>query len=329
VAVVAFASYTPLSGDAWIDAIYLQGEPSQSNKDKSAGLNRVSDDYFHATGNAIVLGRPITERDTATSNHVAVVNEAFAKRFFPGKNPLGRHFGRNDIAVSAEFEIVGVARDARYLTFGLEQPVAPFAFLPEAQTTLFPKPGENQSEARTHFLGDVIVSLKPHAKISEARLRAALAGVDPNLPVIRVQSMRQQVAQTFGQQRLVARLTSLFGGLALVLASIGIYGVTAYNAGSRINELGVRMALGADRKDLLRLILRGVGGLIAAGLIVGLPLSLFAGQFLGAQLFGVNQYDPAILGLAIVVLAGCGLVAGLIPALRASSITPTAALRAD
>jgi hypothetical protein len=258
-----------------------------------------------------------------------VINEAFAKKFFKGQNPIGKHFGRNDIAVAGDLEVVGVARDARYFTFDLEQPVGALAFLPLSQSTVFPKKGENQSEAQTHFIGDIVVSLRPGANVREARIRAALTAVDPNLPVVRVRSLREQVAETFSQQRLIARITSLFGGLALVLTSIGIYGVTAYNAGSRRNEIGVRMALGAGRSDVLGLILRGAGVLVGSGLIIGLPFSLMAGQFLGIQLYGVNQYDPAMIALATLALACCALIAAVIPAIRASSILPIQALRTE
>ena len=326
---VALGSYSPQSGDAWLDAIYIPGQRPEASVNNDAGIDRVTDDYFRAIGNSIVLGRPITQQDTAGSAHVAVVNEAFSKRYFKGRNPIGRRFGRNDIAVAGDFEIVGVAKDARFFTFNLDQPVGALAFLPEAQTTVFPKAAENQSEARTHFLSDVVVKLRPGGKVSEAQLQAAMATVDPNLPVVNVRSLREQVAQSFSQQRLIARITSLFGGLALVLASIGIYGVTAYNAGSRINEIGVRMALGAGRSDVLGLILRGAGSLIWVGLALGIPLSLAAGRFLGGQLYGINQYDPETIGLAVAALGFCGLVAAVIPAIRASSISPTRALRTE
>jgi ABC-type antimicrobial peptide transport system permease subunit len=147
--------------------------------------------------------------------------------------------------------------------------------------------------------------------------------------VIRVHSLSEQVAGNFGQQRLIARLTSLFGILALVLASIGLYGVTAYNVGSRTNEIGVRMALGADRGNVLSLILRGALTQIVLGLLLGIGLALAAGRFLGSQLYGINQYDPMIIVVAMLVLGISALVAALIPAFRASSISPLDALRAE
>jgi ABC-type antimicrobial peptide transport system permease subunit len=153
--------------------------------------------------------------------------------------------------------------------------------------------------------------------------------VDPNLPSIRIRTLREQVAGQFTQQRLIARLTSFFGVLSLVLAAIGLYGMTAYNAGRRTSEIGVRMALGADRTQVVTLILRGAFGLILIGLLIGLPLTFAAGRFLGSQLYGLNPYDPVVTLTAIVWLGLSALAAALIPALRTSWIMPFEALRAE
>jgi ABC-type antimicrobial peptide transport system permease subunit len=176
---------------------------------------------------------------------------------------------------------------------------------------------------------DVVVVTRPGAKLSDAAARRAIAAVDPNLPVLFTRTLRDQVAGQFSQQRLIARLTSFFGILSLVLASIGLYGVTAYNAGRRVNEIGVRMALGADRGHLVALVLRGAFGLIVFGLLVGLPLTLAAGRFLGSQLYGMSPYDPVVTVGAVVALGLSALVASFIPALRASLIPPMEALRAE
>ncbi len=285
--------------------------------------------YFETIGNPIVKGRAISEQDTAASRHVTVVNEAFARKFFKNENPIGKHFGNAEIKSAGEYEVVGVARDARYLTDSLEKPVEPFFFLPESQSVVFEDAANKAGEARTHFLHDIIVRMQPGATLSEAQVRRALAGVDPNMPVMRMQSLTEQVAGNFSQQRLIAQLTSLFGILALVLASIGLYGVTAYTVGSRTNEIGVRMALGADRARVVALVLRGAVVLIASGLLLGVPLTLAMGRFLGSQLFGINQSDPVIISAAILVLALSALIAALIPAFKASSISPMQALRAE
>lgn len=153
--------------------------------------------------------------------------------------------------------------------------------------------------------------------------------VDPNMPIIWVRTLKEQVAGQFTQQRLIARLTSFFGVLSLVLASIGLYGVTAYNAGRRVGEIGVRMALGADRGHVVRLVLGGAFGLILLGLLIGLPLTFAAGRFLGSQLYGMSPYNPVVTLAAVATLGLSALVASLIPALRASSISPVEALRAE
>ncbi|MGA8025872.1 MAG: FtsX-like permease family protein [Bryobacteraceae bacterium] len=170
---------------------------------------------------------------------------------------------------------------------------------------------------------------RPGAGLSLTRVRRAIASVDPNLPIVSVRTLQEQVAGRFRQQRLIARLTSFFGVLSLVLASIGLYGVTAYNAGRRTSEIGVRMALGADRGRVVALILRGAFGLILFGLIVGLPLTFAAGRFLGHQLYGMNPYNPLVTLIALATLGLSALAASAIPAFRASSISPLEALRAE
>jgi predicted permease len=326
----AICAYSPQGGDSWNDSIFVAGRPAPGPKDdNSASWDRVSPGYFEAIGNRIVKGRPISEQDTATSPHVAVVSEAFARKFFKNEDPIGKHFGHSDIAVAREFEIVGVAQDARYMTYNLDKPPAPMFFAPESQYTVFQNADHMVGEVRTHFLGEIVVLMKPGATLSDTDVRRAMAGVDPNLPLTSIRSLSEQVAATFSQQRLIARLTSLFGFLSLVLASIGIYGVTAYNAGSRTNEIGVRMALGANRGHVVRLVLWGAFPLIGGGLLLGLPLSLAAGRFLGSQLYGMNPFDPTVTLAAALALGASALVASLIPAWRASFVSPYEALRAE
>ena len=157
----------------------------------------------------------------------------------------------------------------------------------------------------------------------------ALASVNPNLPVIAIRSLREQVTSQFTQPRLIARLTSLFGVLSLLLAFIGLYGVTAYNAGCRTGEIGVRMALGATRGDIVRLVLRGSLALICLGVLVGLPLTIITSRFLVSQLYGASPYDPAVISTAVMALVLSVLVASMIPAVRASLATPVDALRSE
>ena len=168
-----------------------------------------------------------------------------------------------------------------------------------------------------------------NAQNVNAAVRRTLAGIDPNLTILDFMTMNEQVTRNFNQDRLIARLTELFGGLALTLACVGLYGVTAYAVARRTGEIGIRMALGADRPRILGLVLRGALLQLAAGLAIGIPAALAGGRLLANQLYGVKSYDPAILALAAVVLTACALVAGFVPAQRAASIDPIRALRVE
>jgi len=327
---VALCIYSPFGGNNWGSGILVDGHPApRPNEDNFAFWDRVTPAYFDVIGNPILRGRAISEQDTATSPHVAVINEAFARKFFKNEDPIGKHFGQHGIRSRREYEIVGIAKDARYLDFMLDQPIAPAFFLPESQHDFLPAPKSKEANPGSHFLHDIVIATKPGVTLSNAQIRGAIASVDPNLPVISIRSLREQVAFQFRQQRLIAQLTSFFGVLSLVLSCIGLYGVTAYNAGRRTSEIGVRMALGADRGQVIALILQGAFALIIFGLLIGLPLSLAAGRFLGHQLYGLNPYHPAVTLIAVMALALSALAASLIPALRASWISPSEALRAE
>jgi len=319
----ALCLYSPQSGGGWGSGVFVDGQPAPGpHADAFAAWKRVSAGYFDVIGTPIVRGRGISERDTATSQKVAVVTEAFARKFYPNQDPIGRHFGRTPDN-SREFEVVGIAQDARYLPTVLNQPNGGFFFLPEPQAEYA------QSNLGSLFLHDVVILTKPGAYVSDAAVRQAMASADPGMPTMSVRTMSDQVASQFAQQRLIARLTSFFGVLSLVLASIGLYGVTAYNAGRRVNEIGVRMALGATRGHVIRLVIRGAFGLILVGLLLGLPLSFVAGQFLGKQLYGVSPYNPVVMVSAVLSLGLSALVASFVPALRASRNSPLDALRAE
>ena len=320
---VALCLYSPLSGGGWGSGVWADGHPPPGPADDYfAAWNRVTAGYFEVIGNPIIRGRGISEQDTATSQKVAVINEAFARQFFKNEDPIGKHFGR-EAGASREFEVVGVAKDARYLTVNLDKPIVPFFVLPEAQAEYA------RSNLGSLFLHDIVVLTEPKAILSNAQVLQAVAAVDPNLPVTSIRTLREQVAFQFNQQRLIARLTSFFGVLSLVLASIGLYGVTAYNAGLRVGEIGVRMALGADRGQIVALVLRGALMLIVLGLIIGFPLTLAAGRFLGSQLYGMNPYNPVITLVAVLALGLSAMLASLIPAFRASMISPLDALRVE
>jgi predicted permease len=320
---VALCQYSPLSGGGWGSGVWVDGHPPPGPMDdNSSSWDRVTAGYFEVIGTPIIKGRGLSEQDTATSRNVAVINEAFARKFFRNEDPIGKHFGRKPGA-SREFEVVGVTKDARYVTFNLDRPIGEFFFLPEAQAEY------SQGNLGSLFLHDIVILTTPGASLSTAQVRQAVASVDPNMPLISIRALRDQVASQFSQQRLIARLTSFFGVLSLVLASIGLYGVTAYNAGLRVGEIGVRMALGADRSHVVILVLRGALMLIVLGLIIGLPLTFAAGKFLGSQLYGMNPYNPVVTLVAVLALGLSATVASFIPAVRASLISPLEALRVE
>ena len=327
---VAICGYSPQSGDSWNDSVYVDGHPIPGpSDDHSTGFNRVTGGYFAALGTPILRGRGITDQDVESAPHVAVINQAFARKFFPHEDPLGKHFGRSEAGARRQYEIVGIAKDARYLTYNLERPVGAFFFMPEAQYAVFPNPDNTKGDVDTHFLSDIVVVAQPGVVLSDSEVRRAMAQVDSNLPVIRIMSLRDQVGGAFGQQRLIARLSSFFGLLSLVLASLGLYGVTAYNAGRRSGEIGLRIALGAGRAQVVGLVLRGAVALVLLGLLIGLPPALESGKFLGDQLFGLSPYNVAVIAVSLSALAFAAFLASLIPALRASRISPVEALRAE
>jgi predicted permease len=327
---VSSALYAPMSGDSWNTGVRVEGKPEPPAKeDSSASWTRVTPGFFDTIGNRMVMGRPITEEDSATTRNVAVINEAFAKRFFKGENPIGRHFGPDQTKYSGMFEVVGVDSDMRYLTYGMKDPDRPMFFLAQAQSTHFDKPSENAGELWSHYLYNIVLWAPGNPPGLDAQVRKALGEIDPNLVLYSVDSYAHVLGADFAQQNMIATLTLLFGALGLVLAAVGLYGVTAYTVEQRTNEIGVRMALGADRKNVVSMILRGAFWQVGVGLALGIPAAVGAGWAITTQLFGVKFWDPAMLFTAAVLLALAALAAALIPARRAASLDPMQALRTE
>jgi predicted permease len=325
---VALCIYSPLGGNNFGNEVWIDGHNTPGpNEDAESSWDRATAGYFSLIGNPILQGREIDERDTANSEHVAVINQAFARHFFGTQNPLGRYFGwANDSPT--RYKIVGIAKDARYLSSDVDKPIQPFFFLPESQHDLDAKT-KQERDYGSHYMRDIVVLSAPGSTISNERLRQALASVDPNLPITSIHPLSEQVDGIFRPAQLVARLASWFGCLSLVLSSLGLYGVAAYIAAQRFKEIGVRMALGAGRRHAVVLVLRGPFLLILAGLAVGFPLSVGTGQLLGAEIPGLQSDDALDISVAILSLAACGFAASVIPAIRASFISPSEALRAD
>ena len=315
---VALCQYSPV-GYGWGAGVWVDGHPAPGPKDDNAAAwDRVSAGYLDVIGTPILRGRGISEEDAQSSRKVAVINESFARKFFQNENPIGKHFG-TEADNSGRYEVVGIAKDARYVT--LDKPDGAFFFLPEAQADY------SQTNLGSLFLHDIVILTRPGVSLSDAQVRQAMASVDPSLPIISIRALKEKVATQLAQQQLIARLTSLFGVLSLVLASIGLYGITAYHVGRRTGEIGVRMALGASRGQVVRLVLGGAFPLIAFGLILGIPLSLATSRVLSSQLYGLNPYDAVPIAIAVAVLGLFGLIATLVPAQRAMRVDPMVALR--
>jgi predicted permease len=325
---VAPALYAPMTGDSWNDGVRIEGRPEPPAKENtSAGWARVMPRFFETIGAKIVLGRPITEDDTEATRKVAVINEAFAKRFFKGQNPIGRHFGPDKLKYSSKYEIVGVVRDMRYMTYDYKDPVGPMFWLPEAQTAQWDDPAYVSGEVWSHYLYNIVLWAPGDPPGMEERVRKALNSVDPNLVLYSVDPYTKVVSGDFQQENMIATLTTLFGVLGLMLAAVGLYGVMAYMVEQRTGEIGVRMALGADRGSVVKMVLRGAFSQVGIGLALGIPAAIGAGKLMSDQLFGVKPWDPVMLSLATLLLALAALLASVIPARRAAGVEPMVALR--
>jgi len=322
------ALYNPLV-DNWGEGVLIKGHPlPKPDEPTGASWDRVSANYLQNLGVGLVRGRYFTPADNETAAHVAVVNEAFVKRFFKsGEDPLDQYFGLDLPENAGTYRIVGVVRDAKFAGFALDQPARPMFYVALAQTVDYANPLMKRLETGSHFVrGILIVTAMPPGML-EPQVRQALSTIDPNLTVTTVRTLQEQVDRSFDQERATASLAGLFGIVALILAGIGLYGVTAYSVAQRTNEIGIRMALGADRRNVIGLVLQGAFRRVVMGLILGIPLAVGVGQLLSTQLYGVRFWDPFALTVAAVSLGACAFVAAVIPASRAGSISPMKALR--
>jgi predicted permease len=290
---------------------------------------RVTPGFFETLGNPILMGRPITGDDTAATQPIAVINQAFAKKFFKNEDPIGRHFGYRKSQYAGTYTVVGVAADMRYITWGLKEPNRPMFYVPEAQTVHYDAADDTANEIATHYLDNVVLWAPGNQPALEEQVRKALQEIDPGLVLRSVDSYPYLLNSDFAQQNMISSLTQLFGALGLVLAAVGLYGVTAYSVEQRTSEIGVRMALGANRAKVMQMVLRGTFLQVGIGLAIGIPAAIGVGSVIANQLFAVRPWDPAALALATVLLLLAACTAGAIPAQRAASINPTQALRAE
>jgi predicted permease len=324
---VSLSLYSPMSDVNWSDGISIEGRPRSTNSDDWDGASwlRVSPDYFQTIGTRLVRGRFIDERDTPASRHVAVINETFARKFFPSTDPLGKHFGMGDASHSGDFEIVGIVADAKYQD--ARDVPWPTYFRPLLQMENFKQPSDQSAELGSNFINDIELRVQGQPQTIETLVRQALANIDPNLPVIDMRTFSDQVSLNFNRERLVSRLAELFGILALVLACIGLYGVLAYNVARRTQEIGIRMALGAARSGILRMVLREALLLAGLGAAIGIPAALAAGRLLSSMLYGLKPTNPAVFSVVTLLLLAVAMAAACIPARKASAVDPMVALR--
>ena len=323
------ALYSALEGNNWGESIFVEGRPAPGPEENhNSSWDRVSPQFFETIGQPILRGRGFTDQDTASSAMVAVVNQAFVKKFFPKEDPIGRHFGVFDQKYAGNFEIVGIVADAKYSS--PRDSVRSMYFRPMSQFNRNVTGGNFfMAESRSLYPNSITVQYAGDAASLESMARRTLSDINPDLTIVSFKSLDYQVANNFNEERLISRLTGLFGLLALALASVGLYGITAYSVARRTNEIGLRMALGANRGNVVSLVLTRALLLVGIGLAIGIPVALLGGRLMRTQLYGVKIYDPATLAIAVVVLSAFAALAGFIPARRAASIEPMKALRTE
>ena len=311
----SLSDMTPITGGGgWDNAVWVEGYTPAPDESTTVYLNAVGPRYFDTLHTPLLLGREFNARDTETTPKVGIINQTMARYFFGSHNPVGRRFGwygedRNKV----QFEIVGVAKDAKYET--LREQVPRTAYLDCFQMTM----GAMTVEVRT--------AANPAAVISP--IRNELKAVDASLQVGGFTTLEERVDESLGHERLMATLSSLFGGLAVLLACVGLYGVVAYSVSRRTREIGIRMALGAGRAQIFGMILGESAALIAAGVAVGLPVAIAAARLISGQLYGLKFADPASLAGAILLLTVLAAIAGYVPARRATKVDPMLALRCE
>ena len=327
---VTWSLYTPMEGDNWGEEVYIEGQapPPPGSGRNGASWVRASAGYFENIGTKIIAGRGITEQDNATAPSIAVVNEAFARHFFKNGDALGHHFGDFEQKFAGNFTIVGITENTQY--WDPNSKIRPMFFLPAQQWMKYEDKTLQMEENVSHLeMGAIEIRTMGAVPGLEAQVRRALMQLNPNLTMLNFETFQQQVQDEFSQSELLVKLTSAFGLLALVLAAIGLYGVTAYSVAQRTSEIGIRMALGANRGGILQLVLRGAFLQAGIGLAIGLPAAMAAGHFMASELYGVRPWDPAVLLGTTAILAVAAFVAAVIPAQRAASVEPMTALRIE
>jgi predicted permease len=306
----SFSYYTPFSRIAWRTDATVDGYEPQSPDDLMVKINAVTASHLETIGIPLVEGRPLLPEDLEGASRVAVVSQTFARHFFGDESAIGKRFGIDGAESGRDIEIVGMAGDIKYEDVR-EDPL-PFVYVPVAQLV--------------EYLGSIEVRTEGDVAALAPVVRAAIAEVSGQLPILNTRTLADQVERTLHQDRLFSRLTSLLGMLALLLASIGLYGVLAYSVARRTNEIGVRIALGAGKRQVLWMILKDGLRLVFLGVLLGIPVAMAAGQVTSSMLYGLEPTDPVTIFVATLSLTAVAAFAGFLPAWRAARLDPVVAL---
>ena len=325
---VGLATYTPMEANNWGSGVKIQGEPDLN---KGASWVKGTPEYFDSVGTHVVMGRTFKPQDTLNGAPVAVVNQEFAKQFFRNRNPIGHRFGfsgPSQAGMDGAHEIVGVVEDTTYTSVYWKDHA--MYFLPLTQRAGSANdPNDHLEKDQSMYAGALVIQTARPIDGFEKIVGDTLANINPNLTIVKFQTFQQQIDDRFVEERLIARLTSLFGLLALLLAAIGLYGVTAYTVVRRTPEIGIRMALGAARIQVIGMVMRGAMLQAVAGLVIGIPVAIFCVRYVKSQLYEITSVNVPVMTIAIGVLVLTAAIAGLIPARRAASIDPVRALRIE
>jgi predicted permease len=317
----ALALYTPLSGDNWSSDVAVSGFSPEQNKNRNSAWVSVTPGYFETMGIPLKSGRSLAPEDTLRPPRIAVVNEAFVREILGGEPPLGRRFGFDE-AHRGDWEIVGVVGDAKHSD--PRDAATPTFFLPVTEAL-----PEGQALVRSAYLAELVVRAPGDPAGVAAAVRQALRGVDPDLPVKGMTTMSEQLGDSLKQEELISVLSGIFAALALLLACLGLYGRMAYAVARRTSEIGLRMALGADRRSVLWIVVRETLVLVGLGIAIGLPAAAIAARWVRAQLFGIAPLDPPTLAVVTLLLATVAVLSGYVPARRAAAVDPMVALRTE
>ena len=318
----ALATNAILANQEWDSTVNVEGYTSKPGEDMNPNFNCVSSGYFATLGVPLIEGRDFSDRDSGTIMHkgipfpvpnVIIINQKMAKYYFGNRSPIGRHIGfGNEPGAVADMEVIGVVKDFKYLGVREEitrQALIPYLALPFA----------------LNMTSYVRTSMPPEQAFS--LIRRTVANLDPNLPVYDMRTLEETIDASLMNERLVASLSAMFGGLATLLAVIGLYGVMAYTVEQRTREIGIRVALGAQRGNVVWLVMREVLVMVAVGFVIGLPAAWFAAKLVASLLYGIQPHDPLAIAVAVAALGTIAIVAGYVPALRASRLDPLRALR--